>query len=137
MTTPETLTAFAHRYTAAWCSQNAASVASFFAPEGSLQVNDSAPAVGRDAITAVAQGFMTAFPDLRVLMDDLAVEGDTATYRWTLVGTNTGPGGTGRGVRISGFEEWSIGADGLIARSLGHFDTEDYQRQLAGGSSVG
>jgi predicted ester cyclase len=130
MTTPETLTAFAHRYTAAWCSQNAASVASFFAPEGSLQVNDSAPAVGRDAITAVAQGFMTAFPDLRVLMDDLAVEGDTATYRWTLVGTNTGPGGTGRGVRISGFEEWSIGADGLIARSLGHFDTEDYQRQL-------
>ncbi len=108
MTARETLTAFAHRYTAAWCSQNAASVASFFAPEGSLQVNDSAPAVGRVAITAVAQSFMTAFPDLRVLMDDLVVQGDTATYRWTLVGTNTGPGGTGRGVRISGFEEWSI-----------------------------
>ncbi len=137
MTARETLTAFAHRYTAAWCSQNAASVASFFAPEGSLQVNDSAPAVGRVAITAVAQSFMTAFPDLRVLMDDLVVQGDTATYRWTLVGTNTGPGGTGRGVRISGFEEWSIGADGLIARSLGHFDSEDYQRQLEGGASVG
>jgi predicted ester cyclase len=137
MTARETLTAFAHRYTAAWCSQNAASVASFFAPGGSLQVNDGAPAVGRDAITAVAQGFMTAFPDLRVLMDDLVVQGDSVTYRWTLVGASTGPGGTGRAVRISGFEEWSIGADGLIARSLGHFDSEDYQRQLEGGASAG
>ena len=50
-----------------------------------------------------------------------------------VVGTNTGPGGTGREVRISGFEEWQIGADGLIAESLGHFDAEDYQRQLDGG----
>lgn len=137
MATRETLTDFARRYTAAWCSQDAGSVAAFFAPEGSLQVNDGAPAVGRDAITAVAQGFMTAFPDLRVLMDDLVVERDTAIYRWTLVGTNAGPGGTGHEVRISGFEAWSIGADGLIARSLGHFDSQDYQRQLEGGASVG
>jgi hypothetical protein len=40
-----------------------------------------------------------------------------ASCRWTLVGTNTGPGGTGRRVRISGFEEWTIGDDGLIAAS--------------------
>jgi hypothetical protein len=62
---------------------------------------------------------MVAFPDMRVLMDDLLMHGDKAEYRWTLVGTNTGPGGTGRCVRISGFEEWSIGDDGLIAASLG------------------
>jgi len=30
------LNAFATRYTAAWCSQNAANVASFFSPSGSL-----------------------------------------------------------------------------------------------------
>ena len=29
---------FATRYTAAWCSQNAANVASFFSPAGSLQI---------------------------------------------------------------------------------------------------
>ena len=127
-----TLRDFAQRYTAAWCSQDAASVASFFAQHGSLRVNDDDPAVGRDAINSVAQGFMTAFPDMRVLMDDLTVDGEQAVYRWTLVGTNTGPGGTGRGVRISGFEKWLIGADGLIARSRGHFDSEDYQRQLSG-----
>ena len=125
-------TRFASRYTAAWCSQDAAGVAAFFAPSGSLRINDSAPAVGRGSITAVAQGFMTAFPDMQVLMDDVIIQGDRAVFRWTLVGTNTGPGGTGRPVRISGYEEWRIGADDLIEESLGHFDGEDYQRQLDG-----
>jgi hypothetical protein len=73
---------------------------------------------------------MVAFPDLQVLMDDLAVLGGNVEYRWTLVGTNTGPGGTGRRVRISGFEEWTIGDDGLIAASLGHYDQAEYERQL-------
>lgn len=121
---------FAAKYTAAWCSQNPASVASFFADRGSLQVNDAAPALGRTAITAVAQGFMTALPNLLVQMDGLEVDGARLIYRWTLTGTNTGPGGTGRSVRISGFEEWRMGADGLIAESRGRFDAADYERQL-------
>lgn len=129
---PESLRDFARRYTAAWCSREPSRVAAFFAPNGSLRVNDAEPAVGREAITNVAQGFMSALPDLEVRMDDLIVDGDRAVYRWTLVGMNTGPGGTGRGVRISGFEEWRIGADDLIAESLGHFDSEEYRRQLEG-----
>jgi hypothetical protein len=74
---------------------------------------------------------MVAFPDLRVEMDDLRMQGATPEYHWTLIGTNTGPGGTGRQVRISGFEEWTIGDDGLIAASLGHYDQADWDRQLA------
>ena len=72
---------FATRYTGAWCSQDAASVASFFAENGSLTINRGTPAVGREAITASAQGFMTAFPDLMVRMDTLEVDGDRVTYR--------------------------------------------------------
>ena len=124
---------FAERYTAAWCSQDAARVAACYSPNGPLQVNDSLPAVGRIAITAVAQSFMTAFPDLVVAMDDLWVDGERAVYLWTLSGTNTGPNGTGKQVRISGYEEWDFGADGLVARSLGHFDAAEYQRQLEQG----
>jgi len=132
---PVRLREFATKYTAAWCSQNAASVASFFAENGSLTINQGEPSVGRPAITAAAQGFMTAFPDLVVQMDSLGLEGGQVTYHWTLTGTDTGPGGTGRAVRISGFEEWTMGEDGLIARSLGHFDEADYQRQLEGGAT--
>jgi predicted ester cyclase len=121
---------FAKRYTVAWCNHQAASVAGFYSQDGTLRINDGAAAEGRSAIADAAQGFMTAFPDLRVLMDDVVLRGDGAEYQWTLVGTNTGPGGTGQRVRISGFEVWKIGEDGLIAESEGHFDRADYQRQL-------
>ena len=52
---------------------------------------------------------MTAFPDLQVLMDDLLVQGDGAVYHWTLIGTNTGLGGTGAAgshQRIRDMEDW-------------------------------
>jgi predicted ester cyclase len=124
---------FATRYTVAWCSHNASSVAAHYAPQGSLTINNGPPAIGRAAIAGSAQSFMTAFPDLQVVMDNALIEGDRAVYRWTLYGTNTGPGGTGRRVRISGFEEWKIGDDGLIAESQGHFDDASYRRQLAHG----
>jgi hypothetical protein len=39
----------------------------------------------------------------------------------------------GRRVRISGFEEWTLGDDGLIAASLGHYDQAEYERQLEHG----
>jgi hypothetical protein len=90
-------------------------VAQHYASEGSLTINDGEPSVGRPAITEAARSFMVAFPDMRVLMDDLIERESGVEYHWTLVGTNTGPGGTGNRVRISGFEEWTIGDDGLIA----------------------
>ena len=133
MLTHPQLQDFATRYTAAWCSHNAAGVAAHYAPQGSLTINNGPPAVGRAAIAESAQSFMTAFPDLQVVMDNALIEGDRAVYHWTLHGANTGPGGTGRRVRISGFEKWEIGDDGLIAKSQGHFDEASYQRQLAPG----
>ena len=131
---PEQLHEFAERYTEAWCSQDPARVAAHYAPDGSLTINEAAPSVGRAAITQAARSFMVAFPDMQVLMDDLRVDGETAEYHWTLVGTNTGPGGTGKHVRIRGFEEWTIREDGLIGASLGHFDVAEYERQLEHGA---
>ena len=130
---PDQLHDFARRYTEAWCSQDPARVAEHYAPEGSLTINGGTPSVGRAAITEAAQSFMAAFPDMQVIMDELVTQEDGAEYRWTLVGTNTGPGGSGKRVRISGFEEWTIGDDGLIAASLGHYDQAEYDRQLEHG----
>ncbi len=124
--------AFAERYTAAWCSQDAASVAAHYAEHGSLTINGGVPAIGREAITASAQSFMTAFPDLVITIDDCTATNGKTIYAWTLTGTNTGPGGSGRRVRISGREEWTFDAAGLVAHSLGYFDAADYQRQLNG-----
>ena len=120
------------RYTDAWNSGDPASVAALHEPDSSLKVNDAEPAVGHDAITEVARGFMTSFPDMKLFMDGSEGDSGSAVYRWTFVGTNTGPGGSGNAVRFSGYEEWTLSPNGLIARSLGHFDAEDYERQLAG-----
>lgn len=126
---------FAASYTAAWCSQNAASVAAHYAQRGSLTVNGGQPAVGRAAITQVAQSFMTAFPDLKIFMDGLRLHQEYAEYHWILIGTNNGPEGTGKHVRITGFEVWQIDADGLIASSKGNFDDAEYRRQLQFGNT--
>jgi uncharacterized protein (TIGR02246 family) len=125
---------FGTRYAAAWSSQNPVSLASFYAENGSLTVNGGAPSVGRTAITETARGFMTAFPDMIVKMDQVSQDGSHAIFRWTWTGTNTGPGGTGKSVRIRGYEEWTMSTDGLIVVSKGQFDEAEYQWQLKSGA---
>ena len=121
---------FARRYTAAWCSQDPASVAAFYAADGSLTINGGTPSVGTAAITDAARGFMEAFPDMQVLMDGLRVGDHAIEYHWTLAGTNAA---TGNYVRISGHEDWTFGDDGLVADSQGHYDAVEYDRQVAEG----
>jgi len=81
--TPAQLRDFAARYTAAWCSQNPEAVASFFSTNGSLKINDAAPCVGRHALAEAARSFMTAFPDLKISMNDLIPRGARVEYHWT------------------------------------------------------
>jgi len=97
---PAALRDFAAAYTAAWCSQKRPASPNFISPGGGLSVNGGSPAVGREAITETVQGFMTAFPDLRVLLDGVSQQGDDVVYSWTLTGTNTAPGGLDTRVRV-------------------------------------
>jgi steroid delta-isomerase-like uncharacterized protein len=131
-----TMTDFATRYAAAWSSQHPDRLASFYTEQGSLTVNGGTPSIGRPAITATAQSFMTAFPDMVVRCDSVGQDGSHVVFHWTWTGTNTGPGGTGKAVRIRGYEEWTIGPDGLIAESKGHYDDAEYQRQLKAGPTA-
>ena len=127
-------TRFAQRYAEAWCSQNPESVAAFFAANGSLSINDGPPAVGRVAIAEVARGFMRDLPDIVVLMDKVTRDTDGTKFHWTFTGTNTGPGGTGKRVRISGYELWQINNEGLITESKGRFESAEYERQIKYGA---
>jgi len=77
---------------------------------------------------------MSAFPDMQVIMDNLVVLDDHhATYHWTLIGTNSSPGGIGHRIRISGYEEWTSAPGNLITDSDGQFDAAVYQHQLQNG----
>ena len=121
--TSDELNDFAARYAKAWCSHNPESVAAFFAENTSLRVNGGPPTPALE----VARVFMRDFPDMTVTFDKLEARGDRTAFHWTLTGTYAG---TGKHVRISGYELWTIDNDGLIAESSGHFDHAEYERQL-------
>ena len=117
----------ARSYTEAWCSRDAARVAAHYEPGGTIAINGGDPA----PIGEVAESFVAAFPDIQVFMDELVFKDAVVEYQWTFTGTSAE---TGKWVRIPGFEEWTIGADGLIASSLGHYDQVEYDRQLREGA---
>lgn len=129
----EDRTSFATRYAAAWSGKDPVKFGEFYDENGSLVVNGSA-SVGRAAITETARSYMAAFPDMVVRLDSLREESGATVFHWTWTGTNTGPGGTGKAVHLSGYERWTIGANGLIMKSDGHVDNDEYQRQLKGES---
>lgn len=120
----------ARSYTDAWCSRDPARVAAHYDSGGTIAINGGDPTEVRE----VAEGFIAAFPDIEVLMDELVVRDDgIVEYRWTFTGTSAE---TGKSVRIPGYEEWTIGAEGLIAESHGHYDQDEYDRQLREGAGV-
>jgi hypothetical protein len=121
---------FARSYANAWCSHDPASVAAHFVPGGTIAINGGEPV----EVTEVARSFMSAFPDIQVFMDDVVCKDESVEFHWTFTGTNTGPGGTGKPVRISGLEEWTLGDDGLVVTSQGRYDQAEYDRQLEHGA---
>ncbi len=126
---------FGKNYAAAWSGQDAQAHATFFSPNGSQKVNNGPLAVGHDAIAQVAQGFMDAFPDMLVTCDSLPTTSKGVEFHWTLTGTNTGSGGTGKKVHISGVEILQFDSNGLITESNGSFDEQEYNRQLKYGAA--
>jgi hypothetical protein len=126
----DSLNDFAMRYAAAWSSQDPQSLASFYGQNGSLTVNGGTPSVGKEAIEETARGFMAAFPDMLVELTALEQDGGKLVFHWHWTGTNTGPGGTGNAVDLNGYEVWTMDADGLIEESRGHYDADEYQRQV-------
>ena len=72
---------------------------------------------------------MTAFPDLSLTMDELELQATHPIYRWSLTGTHAE---TGHSVAISGYEVWTVGDDGLIVESRGHYDSAAYEAQVNG-----
>ena len=108
-------------------------MAACYEETASLTINGGKPSTGRVELAATAASYMEAFPDLGVSVDQVLVAGDSAFWAWTLTGTNTGPGGSGHRVRVSGIEVMTIGNSGLVTNSIGYYDGATYERQIAHG----
>lgn len=118
---------FCRSYTAAWNSGDPSQVVGHYEPGAVIVVNDGDPT----PMQAVAESFMADFPAMELELGDIVIrDDDIVEYHWTLRGDHAG---TGNRVEISGFEEWTIGADGRVAASHGRFDAAEYERQVAHG----
>jgi len=119
----EQIEELARTYTEAWCSHDVGRIVDHYVPGGTITFNGGEP-IG---IEEVANYFIAAYPDGELVMEDLVFKENHVEYHWIVTGTRAE---TGNRVHIAGFEEWTIGPDGLIAESQRHYDEAEYERQL-------
>ena len=130
MKNPDAMTEMAAGYTAAWNSRSAEAVASFYAEDGEIIINNGEPWTGRARVQDMAAGFCADVPDLTLTCDDLRCSGSHVIFVWTFTGHDAA---TGNPLTVRGWEEWEIDDDLKVKSSRGWFDADDYARQAAGG----
>jgi uncharacterized protein (TIGR02246 family) len=126
---PKDIHEMAAAYSKAWSSGSAAAVASHYAADGQICINRGDVLKGTAAIEEMAAGFHGEFPDLEVRMDDIRTSGSHALFIWTLIGHHAE---TKNYCEVGGWEEWELDDDLKVKSSLGWFDPEEYDRQVAG-----
>lgn len=81
--------------------------------------------------------FLSAFPDLRVQVDDALAVGDQVVVRWSAVGTHTGDGlgfpATGKTARLHGMT-WLRIQGGQLVEGWQYSNLSETFRSLAGGA---
>lgn len=126
MIDPNTVTKIAAEYTSAWNSKSAKAVASFYAEEGEIIINNGEPWTGRSRVEDMAAGFYADVPDLTLSCDDVRCAGSHVIFVWTFTGHDAS---TGNPLNIRGWEEWELGEDLKVVASRGWFDAQDYANQ--------
>jgi steroid delta-isomerase-like uncharacterized protein len=88
---------------------------------------------GPAAFKPFVRKFRTGFPDIRINVEDVVVEGDKIAARCVVTGTHTGPGimsaPTGRPTEITGMCIVRV-KDGKIAEGWNNFDFLTLYQQL-------
>ncbi len=125
----ETARSIAQKHCAAWTARKADEVAARYAETTSFGMNGGDPMTTRAEIAEMAAGFMADFPDLVLVCDHVFVADHHMIYAWTFEGHHAG---SGNPVKFSGWEEWDLNDQLQVTKSLGWYDVEDYERQVAG-----
>ncbi len=88
----------------------------------------------KDGVKAFFNAYITAFPDLRMHVEDVIASGDKVVARFRATGTNTGDfmgmPATGKSVDVQGIDIIRFGDDGKAAEHWGVFDAMAMMQQL-------
>lgn len=119
----------ASRYTDAWNSKVPENVANCHLANSRIVINRGEPSVGHSGLTEMAAGFHADVPDLVLKNEGIRAAGNHVVFLWNFTGHHAE---TGNALNVSGWEEWELDGDLKVTSSLGWFDGDDYDRQVAG-----
>jgi steroid delta-isomerase-like uncharacterized protein len=117
-----------------WNYRNLAVIDELFAPEYVHHDPQSSEVVeGIEGYRRFVQRYLTAFPDIHIVIHDEIATGSTVVTRWTASGTHNGdlPGipRTGRSISVSGITI-ACTRNGKIVESWNNWDALGMMRQL-------
>jgi steroid delta-isomerase-like uncharacterized protein len=114
-----------------WNDGNLDSLDSIIDPSFVRTVNKMPDVKGIDGFKKVISGLRTAYPDLKLSIDNEIYSENSLAYRWVLAGTNTGPGEmppTGKS-----YNNWGLTiiyfANGKITRQIVAYDEKTFFEQ--------
>lgn len=116
----------------AWNGRNIDALDEIFAPDFVRIVNNQPEANGVEGYKKAIEDFRTAYPDLKLTLDNTIYAETGGATRWVLTGTNTGPGQmppTGKSVNIWGLSIVQI-TNGKITKEIVAYDNQDLMEQL-------
>ncbi len=122
----------ADKYIEVWNGGNLSGLDAIMASDYEHHSNQSPDVSGIDGLKKIISGFRTAYPDLKMVLDDAVYADNGSAARWTFTGTNTGAGEmppTGKTVKISGISIFRF-ANGKIASEWVAFDNQSFMEQL-------
>jgi steroid delta-isomerase-like uncharacterized protein len=132
--TREEIVAMCRRQADAWNAHDEAAVAAFFAEDATLYDAGGETSRGREGIAARAKRYMDAFPDMRLEVTSVEVDGNRFTMEWRASGTNSGSlagmPATNKPAVVEGCDVGEVREDGLIERETDYWNEASLMRQL-------
>jgi len=120
------------KYIEVWNNGNYDELDAIFNSDFVRIVNQIPDVKGVDGLKKVMSGFRTAFPDLKITIDNEVYAENSAAVRWAFSGTNTGPGEmppTGKSVDIWGLDILHF-VNGKISKQILAYDNQSFMEQL-------
>ena len=120
------------KFVEVWNNGNYDELDAIFDPDFVRIVNQQTEVKGVDGLKKVMSGFRTAFPDLKLTIDNEVYTENSAVARWTFSATNTGPGDippTGKFVEIWGLDMLQF-VNGKISKQMVAYDEKSLLEQL-------
>jgi len=116
----------------AWNGRNIDSLDAIFAPDFVRIVNNRAGVKGVEGLKKAIEDLRTAYPDLKLTLDNVVYGENSMANRWVLTGTNTGPGQmppTGKSVNVWGESIIHV-VNGKVTKEIVAYDNQELMEQL-------